>query len=133
MAAFSGTAVVSITVTMQSRPRAVAATSSPIQPAPITTTSFAAINARERFRELQRPEVVHAAKVGAGNIEPPGDRTGGEQELVVPQPLLVVEDDLARERFRATARRPRRRSTSWSSYQSWPCSDPSDFGIGSAC
>ena len=84
---------------MTSRPfwRAEAATSAPIQPAPITTTCPPALEARaQRVGVGERAQVEHAVELGAGQREPPRLGAGRQQQPVVAQPLAVVEHDLVR-------------------------------------
>ena len=115
----SGSSALSSTVTVAPAPRAAAAVSRPIQPAPITTTFAAGPERRaQRVAVVERAQVVHARQVGAGQPQVARRRAGGEEQPVVAHRLAVVGHELVGvpvepgDRRRPAAGRRRARRTS---------------------
>ena len=94
-------------VTSAPRCFADAATSQPIQPAPMTTTRPPRHEARAAVGIADGAQAGGRRQVRAVDGQPPRVGAGGEQKLVEPDPLAVVELDLGRasgERVRPSCR-----------------------------
>ena len=104
----AATASGAITVTSTPRCRAEAATSQPIQPAPITTSRPpASRRARSASLSPSVRRMVDAVELGARDAQPPRLRAGGQQQAVVAEPLAALQRELTLPRVEADDR-PRR-------------------------
>ena len=96
-----------ISTTVASAPRlaAVAAISSPMNPAPMMTTlGFAPKTLADRGRVGDVAQREHARQIDPRRIEPPLPRAGGEDEMAVSNRAAVAELHLAAQRGRSASR-----------------------------